>query len=66
MTDGAASEAGRALAKLRPRATYVCKVCGTKFDALVRTSRGTPRAPATCSPKCRQTRYRRARKAASA
>lgn len=52
------SEAGRALAALRPRATYTCEVCGAAFEAWARDRQ----KPATCSQACRQKRWRQSRK----
>lgn len=46
--------AARALAARRPRATYVCEVCGKPFEATVQTG---ARTPSTCSGPCRDKRY---------
>lgn len=48
------SEAARQLAALRPRATFVCTVCGAEFEAWVRDTQQAQ----TCSPACRQKLYR--------
>lgn len=56
MTD--ASEAARQLAARRPRATFVCTVCGREFVALVRKTQPAQ----TCSTACRQ-RLQRQRRA---
>ena len=48
------SEAARQLAALRPRATFVCAVCGAEFEAWVRDTQQSR----TCSPSCRQKLYR--------
>lgn len=53
-----ASDLGRALAALRPTATFACEVCGRAFEA---RAAGGQRAPTTCSPACRQKRYRQKR-----
>lgn len=55
-----ASEAARQLAARRPRAAYICLVCGEEFTAVVRTG---DRAPKTCPrPKtCRDKLNRRRR-----
>lgn len=45
MTDSSITEAARALAARRPRATYTCEVCGEPFVTFART--GT-KAPRTC------------------
>jgi predicted RNA-binding Zn-ribbon protein involved in translation (DUF1610 family) len=53
MTD--ASDLGRALAALRPRATYTCAMCGKEYVA----RSGKPRGMAhTCSNRCRQQLFR--------
>ncbi len=48
------SEAARQLAALRPRATFVCEVCGHEYEAWVRDTQQAR----TCSPACRQKLYR--------
>jgi hypothetical protein len=54
-----ASDLGRALAALRPRATIICEVCGTEKEVWLRAKQ----QPRTCSPKCRQQLYRDRKKA---
>ena len=54
MTD--ASDLGRALAALRPRATYCCEICGDHFTAWKRKPDAQP--PRTCTPACRQKLFR--------
>jgi len=56
MTTTDPTEAGRALAARRPRATYVCEVCSKTFEATVQTG---ARTPTTCSGQCRDKRYHR-------
>jgi hypothetical protein len=54
MADQTASEAGKTLAALRPRATFTCEVCGAEYEAWVRASLQAR----TCSPSCRQKAHR--------
>lgn len=56
MTD--ASDLGRALAARRRRTTAVCEVCGAAFETWARKTQQAR----TCSPKCRQKRWRRSGK----
>lgn len=53
------SEAARQLAALRPRATFVCTVCGAEFETLDRQKQ----PPKTCSNRCRQAAHRQRRAA---
>jgi hypothetical protein len=57
MTDTAASDAARALAARRPRAVFICEVCGAKFEAWQRKKQKAR----TCSGKCRAALFRRNR-----
>jgi hypothetical protein len=59
MTDSAITEAARAFAARRPRATYTCVVCGETFTA---TAQRGPRTPNVCSQRCRDRRKNQARK----
>ncbi|MCC6224699.1 MAG: hypothetical protein IT201_14545 [Thermoleophilia bacterium] len=52
------TDAARALAAARRRQTYICAVCGTRFDAYRRTG---SRTPVTCSQRCRRRRLRQRR-----
>ena len=58
MTDTAASEAGRALAALRPRHPFVCESCGREYTAIVKKDR----VNRACSPACRSKLWRQAQK----
>lgn len=53
-----ASDVARALAARRRRSVFVCTVCGAEFETLARPKQ----LPRTCSPKCRQSRWRQAQK----
>jgi hypothetical protein len=56
--DPAASEAGRALAALRPRQPFTCEACGKEYAAVVKKDRENR----ACSSACRSRLFRQARK----
>jgi endogenous inhibitor of DNA gyrase (YacG/DUF329 family) len=50
---------GAALQAMRPRATFVCSVCGESYTARTGAPRGVP----TCSSRCRQRAWKAREKA---
>jgi hypothetical protein len=59
MTDTTASEAGRALAALRPRRPFVCEACGREYQAIVKSDR----VNRACSATCRSRLFRQQKRA---
>jgi hypothetical protein len=60
MTTPDASAAARALAALRPTATYTCVVCDRPFETFVQTGSRTPRY---CGNICKQRAQRQRQRA---
>ena len=58
-TDTTASEAGRALAALRPRHPFTCEACGKEYTALVKKDR----VNRACSATCRSRLFRQQKRA---